>query len=150
MKEEIKEILDYLKDEDEYYDGKEKVVLNYDEKVIERDDISLLLDYITNLQQERDCLQRNYDDNEQAIQKLIKEFKELQQEVEELREYKKNATRKHWQQKCAEHHVQEKIYKSKCEKAIEYIKENYPTSTINYQDDKYKLINILNGSDENE
>lgn len=39
-------------------------------------------------------------------------------------------------------------YKSRCEKAIEYVKENYPTSTINYQDDKYKLINILNGSDE--
>ena len=28
----------------------------------------------------------------------------------------------------------------------EYIEENYPTSTINYQDDKYKLLQIL-GSD---
>lgn len=25
----------------------------------------------------------------------------------------------------------------------EYIEENYPTSTINYQDDKYKLLEIL-------
>ena len=51
MSEEIKEILDFLKDEEEYYDGKEKVVLSSDEKVIERDDINQLLDYITNLQQ---------------------------------------------------------------------------------------------------
>ena len=33
------------------------------------------------------------------------------------------------------------------DKAIEYINENYPTSTINYQEDKYKLLNILKGSD---
>lgn len=34
-------------------------------------------------------------------------------------------------------------YKSRCEKASEYIKEHYPTSTINDQDDKYNLLNIL-------
>ena len=38
--------------------------------------------------------------------------------------------------------LQEKIYK-----AIEYIKEHYPTSTMNVQDDKRKLLNILEGSD---
>lgn len=39
-------------------------------------------------------------------------------------------------------------YANRIDKAIEYIKEHYPTSTINYQDDKYNLLNILqNGSD---
>ena len=42
-----------------------------------------------------------------------------------------------------------KLYQSRCEKAIEYIKEHYPTSTINYQDDKYKLLNILQNGSEN-
>lgn len=31
----------------------------------------------------------------------------------------------------------------------EYIKENYPTSTINYQEDKYKLLEILDKVEEN-
>ena len=31
----------------------------------------------------------------------------------------------------------------------EYIKENYPTSTINYQEEKYKLLEILDKVEEN-
>lgn len=40
------------------------------------------------------------------------------------------------------------ILSNMIDKAIEYIEENYPTSTINYQEDRYKLINILKGNDE--
>ena len=58
MKDEIKEILEYLKCEEEYYDGIEEVVLSSDEKVIERDDIELLFDYITNLQEENKRLRK--------------------------------------------------------------------------------------------
>lgn len=43
-----------------------------------------------------------------------------------------------------------KELQQRIDKAIEYIKEHYPTATINDQDDKYKLLNILQGSDSNE
>ena len=36
-----------------------------------------------------------------------------------------------------------KNLQQRIDKAIEYIKEHYPTSTINDQDDKYKLLKIL-------
>jgi len=36
---------------------------------------------------------------------------------------------------------------ARIDKAIEYIKEHYPTSTINYQEDRSILLNILKGSD---
>ena len=40
-----------------------------------------------------------------------------------------------------------KELQQRIDKSIEYIEEHYPTSTINYQDDKYKLLNILKGSE---
>ena len=45
-------------------------------------------------------------------------------EYQELKEYKKNATRKHWQQKSAEHYAKEVIYKSRIDKAIEYLNKH--------------------------
>ena len=41
------------------------------------------------------------------------------------------------------------LLQRKIDKAIEYIKEHYPTATINDQDDKCKLLKIL-GDKENE
>lgn len=104
-----------------------------------------VIDYITNLQQENEKL------------------KEIEKEH-------KNCTRKHWQQKCAEHYVNEMIYKSRCEKAIEYItsyesistiqgldnieqNKKLDKETINVMTNRYlkvhdKLLNILQGSDE--
>ena len=90
---------------------------------LDEEDCKLLLDYITNLQQENEKLKYN------ARGQVNDYFKDKYAD-----EVLKNA-------KLID-------YKSRCEKAIEYIEENYPTSTINHQDDKYKLINILNGSDE--
>ena len=52
MNEEIKEILDFLKDENEYYKEEEQVVVNYGDLIVEKEDIDKLLNYITNLQQE--------------------------------------------------------------------------------------------------
>ena len=39
--------------------------------------------------------------------------------------------------------------KSIIKEVREYIKENYPTSTINYQEEKYKLLEILDKVEEN-
>ena len=76
MTEEIKEILDIIK-------------LCY-AKYEDNEHWKILLDYITNLQEEN---------------KTLKECKE-------------NATRKHWQQKCYEHHIQEKLLQARIDKAI--------------------------------
>lgn len=59
MNKEIKEILDYLKDENEYYNEEEQVTLNYGELVVEKEDIDKLLNYITNLQEENQKLKSN-------------------------------------------------------------------------------------------
>ena len=78
-------------------------------------------------------------------------------EYQELKEYKKNATRKHWQQKSAEHYAKEVIYKSRIDKAIEYIKTsmNNPQPFYEYiygdENEKIenldKLLNELQGED---
>ena len=185
---------------------------------LDEKDCKLLLDYITNLQQEnkvkthqievleeivnyernirndklqqeKDCLQRNYNDNEQAIQKLIKELKELQQENETLKEqnndlrkiyrntYKRlfkngnNELARYFQAQiddCPTFYVEPiidyvkeyKIYKSRCQKAIEYIENNKKETSSHFNGKEYvyrnftlccepnDLLIILNGSDE--
>ena len=51
MKDEIKEILDYLKDKDDYIED-----YGYEYKRISLEDTKVLLDYITNLQKENEKL----------------------------------------------------------------------------------------------
>ena len=58
MKEEIKEILNYLKDENEYYNETEQVTIDYGEIILEKEDVDKLLDYITNLQEENKRLRK--------------------------------------------------------------------------------------------
>lgn len=42
--------------------------------------------------------------------------------LQKIEQEHKNCTRKHWQQKCAEHYANETIYKSRCEEAIKDLK----------------------------
>ena len=79
--------------------------------------------------------------------------------LQEIEKEHKNCTRKHWQQKCAEHCANEMIYKSRNEKAIEFMKENCDIITLNNgwiirseltTTGLGKLFKILNGGDDNE
>lgn len=76
MNEEIKEILDYLKDENEYYDEEEQVIVNDGELIVEKEDIDKLLNYITNLQEENE-----------KLKETIKEAKEKSIKLQEKYDY---------------------------------------------------------------
>ena len=68
--------------------------------------------------------------------------------LQQIEKEHQNCTRKHRQQKCFEHSVNEKIYKSRIKKI-----RNYVNSTDFIYDEQYKkkdkIENILKGSDEN-
>lgn len=115
--------------------------------------LSLLLDYITNLQQENHELKSKLECYENGVYYSSK-VDELEQENERLKETNVYCNRTDCvgrikdSRKYNSIYQEKEDYKSRCEKASEYIKEHYPTSTINDQDDKYNLLNILqNGSD---
>ena len=133
-------LLEYFKSDDIHLiqcEHKWCDVYGYEKSQMKKD----LIDYITNLQQENEKLRfdiRYWENKWQNTRFANNQVKVLQDTIIKSANNTNRAIE------------QTEIYKSRCEKAIEYIKENYPTSTINYQDDKYKLINILNGSDENE
>lgn len=112
MTEEIKEILDYLKPKYDIVDE-----LGNDYKKVKFKDCKLLLDYITNLQQENGNLKTNEQINVEVHNKQVEIIKG---------------------------------YKSRCEKAIEYIKM-YKCDYSPYEltDSALRnVLNILNGSDE--
>lgn len=179
MTEEIKEILDNQKlinVENDY----ERIIFEYlanncsefdDEHIkqlvnLKVEQYKQSLDYITNLQQENEFLKLNnpemniehfriVKENKRKIDNLRKENKELKAIAEEH----KNCTRKHWQEKCGEHHAKELIYKSRCEKANKFIKqtplfedpfgEGEHAFLEDINTEYYKnLSNVLNGSDE--
>lgn len=84
MEKEIKEILDYLKDEDEYYKKAEEVIVGYDDLIVEKEDINKLLDYITNLQEELQYQREaELEYNEKHI-KLMQKCVELQENYERI------------------------------------------------------------------
>lgn len=129
MNEDIKEILDDLKRDDWRYfhvDGTRYKVLGVEER-------DILLNYITNLQKENQSLKNNYNDNEQAIHKIMGENEQLKIQVSAREEV------------CNK-------YEQRCEKAIEYIKQHcdrpgrllLPKIDFNYN----VLLNILEGGDE--
>ena len=129
MNDEIKECLDSLYYQDDFSS------ISYDK----------LLDYITNLQE-------NNDNQMKYIAGLLVQITNLQQENERLKEYYDlivEFNEKNLDRFCD--------YKSRCEKAIEYIEEMlYPIGTcVNGSDLPYdsieSILNILqNGSDDNE
>ena len=129
MKDEIKEILEYLKCEEEYYDGIEEVVLSSDEKVIERDDIELLLDYITNLQ----TIEREYSAILSENAELENKITNLQEENERLKEENKhifaNVNDDQLLRSNAMNYAELQDYKTRNEKAIEKCKnKQYETN----------------------
>lgn len=63
--------------------------------------------------------------------------------LQEIEKEHKKCTRKHWQQKCAEHSINENIYKLRIDKAIEYINNNGIIDLNGYD-----LLDILRGEDE--
>ena len=85
---------------------------------------------------------------------LAEELEKERKKNKELEEEHKNCTRKHWQEKCAEHCANERILQCRIDKAIEYIEEYkeegmgeewFRSSTpVSY------LLNILKGSDNND
>ena len=127
-----------------YYEM-QKLITNLQHQIsLMKEDIRESKEINGELQQENETLHENN-------QNMQEEMTRVWEENERLKELNENASKV-----CmAEHKYgvdkaeEAKDYKSRCEKAIEYIKEHYPTSTINDQDDKYNLLNILqNGSDD--
>lgn len=78
MNEEIKEILDYLRDENEYYNEEEQVIVNYGELIVEKEDIDKLLNYITNLQEENEHKDKLIDIANAGISNLQEEKQKLE------------------------------------------------------------------------
>ena len=161
MKDEIKEILDiFTKYKDDWYSV---------EYTLKPKQCVILYDYITNLQtieQQYSAILSENVELENKITNLQEELEEqkrieqasldtinnLQEENERLKEIEKehkNCTRKHWQQKCAEHCANEMIYKSRIDKAVEYIKECIDSEDIYEQflstGETKEILNILNG-----
>ena len=122
MKDEIKEILNGFKEildnpttTDECYDGRIiEIDRSYD---LDLDEIKVLLDYITNLQEENERL----------------EISLLAQEELSMNEYYKANN-----------------YKSRIDKAIEYIKEwqSFPHTNGSTHNELKNLLNILTGGNE--
>ena len=133
MKDEIKEILEWLEFRKNY--GAE----------IDEDDLKLLLDYITNLQEEKEdnlkCIKSLKGQLESVInenQRLLKQWFENNNKTVELA-----SDKEYYKQSFND-------YKTRNEKAIEYIKSNLDNTgwlEIGSQDVEV-LINLLQGSDE--
>lgn len=150
MNDEIKEILDKLKDKDN--DIKGINFLKYQD--LTRGEINLLLDYITNLQQDNEKIGKLW--REEEAHCIL-----LQQENERLKE-----TIKHYEDTTTFGDYVKEVnllidYKSRCEKAIEYnyeLQERYCHSAIfdelvasKVYEITEKELNILqNGGENNE
>lgn len=157
MTEEIKEILDYLKPKYDIVDE-----LGNDYKKVKFKNCKLLLDYITNLQQENDELKESNKRLNSVINDLKKPVnyyqyasKYVKDENERLKEQLQNkgivktCENCEWFGTCP-HSYREYDYKSRCEKAIEYIHKMWLAKLTPDTVSKTKgdLLNILQGSDE--
>lgn len=61
---------------------------------------------------------------DQALSEFVDAYNNLLKEVEELREYKKNATRKHWQEQSANNYLNWRMAENKIEDIKEFIYYN--------------------------
>lgn len=140
MNEEIKEILDRLKDEDDYI---EEYGFRY--KRIALDDVWYLLDYITNLQQDLDKANDIIEKDRQFNKGRLLDIAKLKEENEELNRMCEIYSKSLYNAELTD-------YKSRTDKAIEEIKrvldiwENKPNEIATL--DLEYLLNILQGSDE--
>lgn len=147
MKDEIKEILDIIKkvskaEENSYYALIKTPPMKW----------KIFLDYITNLQEK---YKKSCETYQRALDETMSEKMDLEKENEKLKEIEKehkNCTRKHWQQKCAEHCANEMLYKSRNEKAIEKLKSirifGLRTGKTLFSTLINETIDILDGSNE--
>ena len=149
MNDEIREILDYLKNDDYSPVFVDEGCDDTPYKLFDEIEVKLLLDYITNLQKEIQKKEAMYDS-------LAVDYRLAQEENERLKikcdflvgkklaEIDKNA--KQIKIKAIEH----EDYKSRVEKAVEYIKDRFDEDKGVWIIDCYDLLNILqNGSDVN-
>ena len=134
MNKEIKEILDNIKNKFEDY---------YVQDIVSGNDLKHLLDYITNLQNTIKDHEDTIIDKKECIYVLETTITTLQEEKQCIECDVNNA------------YVWLNDYKSRMDKAIEYIEEHLKTH-IDYEDyvecsqeEKYELLNILKGSDSN-
>lgn len=133
MNNEIKEILDNLKNKDN--DIKGINFLKYQD--LTRGEINLLLDYITNLQQEINKLTAESTEWESKCYDLQQENERLKEELVKIPRAK------------MEYDLELDDYKSRCEKASDNLKRNYWIKEHEHNDDVVNMtLNILqNGSD---
>lgn len=144
MNDEIKQLLIQL----EYFI--EENYKYYNNFELDKNQVKQLLDCITNLEQDNTMYAQLKDEYEEEI-------KDLQQENERLKELNKNASKV-----CmAEHRYgvdkaeEARDYKSRCEKAIEYIKEHSTSTYFSMLQADYDmnldiLLNILQNGCEND
>ena len=140
MKDEIKEAIDNL-------NGVVKGIYRMDEAGLEIEDIKILLDYITNLQEELEEEKRIEQESLKTIQELEEKLYNLTHTIFTGRNY--NEVLK-----------SEQDYKSRNEKAIEYIKQSIDNPQPFYEylfgdengkvENLDKLLNILQGEDKND
>lgn len=133
MQEEIKEILDKLKDENWYDEldltGTKWVELKWEET-------HLLLDYITNLQQEINKLTAESTEWESKCYELQQENERLNNCIDDQERVINGLIDKRDLYK-----INYNDYKYRCEKASEYINTHYLNAN------EPELLNILQGSD---
>lgn len=140
MKDEIKEILKCLKEEDNYWNKQEHNYAFPDYYSLNREDLHLLLDYITNLQERVDRIDK-------ANCKLRQENEDIKKRLEENTKIYLN--KNHYASELEGKYI---VEKAKNEKAIEYINISLRDS---YENDEYPLtyhdfehlLNILQGGD---
>lgn len=140
MTEEIKEILDYI-----------------DDRIMPNEKWDKIKDYITNLQQ-------LYENALKVNQNSHKYITELEMNNAILKE-KINTLKSNFEVEiddCENYKKWYRDYKSRCEKAIEYIENNKKETSSHFNGKEYvyrnftlycepnDLLNILNGGDENE
>lgn len=70
--------------------------------------------------------------------------------LQEIAEEHKNCSRKHWQQKCAEHCANEMIYKSRIEKANKLLNKIYNVLPGGYNQLLIEIRKYLQGDDKSE
>ena len=133
MNDEIKEILKDI--EKGVKTGKDKNDIKVGGICYEWQDLKIVLDYITNLQEENERLKENNSNMQEEMARVWEENKRLNLELSGYREAILRDDKLLGLQD----------YKSRCEKAIEYIKQEDWNTEYDYN-----LLNILqNGSEEN-
>lgn len=140
MTEEIKEILDNL------YRYKDEDYMKYQpEDILTIEDVWLLLDYITNLQQDLDKANGIIEKDRQFYKCRMDEYVELKEENEKEKQFIKDCGFQNQQQLVLAY----LDYKSRCEKAIEFNQIVLNSDYVYSQDEiAFKNLNILNGVDE--